>query len=182
MMKNEVTDQYVLDTLQRTISRMSSSRDFFLEKFQHLTETLQAKHPNDVQLVKCVFAGSLRTNKFAQAAKMASKLANNFGEPKQILSQIQLLYMDSQHGGSPMSLQFAIVFADKYLASLAEQPSTNFGNLYLKLMLAKKDFDKSESFLTKYDTTFRLWLEKAVWQLRIKYAKGMITETLDHLE
>jgi len=35
---------------------------------------------------------------------MASKLANNFGEPEQLLSQIQLLYMDSQSGGSPMSL------------------------------------------------------------------------------
>jgi hypothetical protein len=82
-----------------------------------VTESLQSKNPNDVELVKCVFAGSLRTNKFSQAAKMASKLANNFSEPKQILSQIQLLYMDSQNGGSPMSLQFAIVFADKYLAA-----------------------------------------------------------------
>ena len=62
-----------------------------------------------------------------------------------------------------MSLQFAIVFADKYLASLTEQPSTNFGNLYLKLMLAKKDFEKAESFLEKHGSTFRLWLEKAVW-------------------
>lgn len=27
--KNEITDQYVLDTLQRTITRMSSSRELF---------------------------------------------------------------------------------------------------------------------------------------------------------
>ena len=113
---------------------------------------------------------------------MASKLANNFGEPKQILSQIQLLYMDSQSGGSPMSLQFAIVFADKYLAALTEQPSTNFGNLYLKLMLAKKDFDKAEAFLSNHGSTYRLWIEKAVWQLRIKYAKGLIEDSMDHLE
>jgi hypothetical protein len=78
--------------------------------------------------------------------------------------------MDSQSGGSPMSLQFAIVFADKYLAALTESPSTSFGNLYLKLMIAKKDFVKAEAFLTNHGATFRLWLEKAVWQLRIKYA------------
>lgn len=73
-----------------------------------------------------------------------------------------------------MSLQFAIVFADKYLAASTEQPSTSFGNLYLKLMLAKKDFDKAEAFLEKHGATYRLWVEKAVWQLRIKYAKGLV--------
>lgn len=82
--------------------------------------------------------------------------------------------MDSQSGGSPISLQFAIVFAEKYLATLPEQPSTNFGNLYLKLMLAKKDFDKAEAFLEKHESTYRLWVEKAVWQLRIMYARGKI--------
>jgi hypothetical protein len=38
--KNEITDQYVLDTLQRTITRMSSSRELFLEQFQLVTESL----------------------------------------------------------------------------------------------------------------------------------------------
>lgn len=49
-------------------------------------------------------------------------------------------------------------------------------------MLAKKDFDKAEAFLEKYGLTYRLWVEKAVWQLRIKYAKGLIQESMDHLE
>ena len=38
--KNEITNQYVLDTLQRTITRMSSNRELFLEKFQLVTEFL----------------------------------------------------------------------------------------------------------------------------------------------
>ena len=38
--KNEITDQYVLDTLQRTITRMSSGRELFLEQFQLVTEYL----------------------------------------------------------------------------------------------------------------------------------------------
>jgi len=49
-------------------------------------------------------------------------------------------------------------------------------------MIAKKDFEKAEAFLTKHGATFRLWLEKAVWKLRIKYEKGMISDSLDHLE
>ena len=31
--KNEISDQYVLDTLHRTVSRMSSNRELFLERF-----------------------------------------------------------------------------------------------------------------------------------------------------
>jgi hypothetical protein len=49
-------------------------------------------------------------------------------------------------------------------------------------MLAKKDFDKAEAFLVKFGSTYRLWIEKAVWELRIKYAKGLIEESMDHLE
>ena len=81
-----------------------------------------------------------------------------------------------------MSLQFAIVFADKYLAAQKEEVNTSFGNLYLKLMIAKKDFGKAEAFLENHGSVFHLWLEKAVWQLRIKYAKGQIEETMNQLE
>ncbi len=33
IVKNEISDQYVLDTLHRTVSRMSSNRELFLERF-----------------------------------------------------------------------------------------------------------------------------------------------------
>ena len=84
-----------------------------------MIEELQAMNPADKELVKSVFEGSLRNNQFEKAAKMASQLLNKFKEPRYALIQVQLLYMDHVNGGSPMSLQFAIAFAEKYLATLA---------------------------------------------------------------
>jgi len=45
-----------------------------------------------------------------------------------------------------------------------------FSNLYLKLLLAKKDFAKAEAYLDKYRSTFMLWVEHGHWLLQI--AKG----------
>ena len=53
-----------------------------------------------------------------------------------------------------MSLQFAIVFAEKYLAALTQDPPMSFSNLYLKLVIAKKDFEKATAYLEKYRSTF----------------------------
>lgn len=56
-----------------------------------------------------------------------------------------------------MTLQFAIAFADKYLNSLVlkkEKPQMHFNNLYLKLLLAKKDFGKAEAYLELYKDSF----------------------------
>lgn len=53
-----------------------------------------------------------------------------------------------------MGLQFAIAFADKYLASLQETPPTYFSNLYLKLLVTKKEFTKAEAYLAKYESCF----------------------------
>jgi len=69
-----------------------------------------------------------------------------------------------------MSLQFAIAFAEKYLSALKEAPPMFFSNLYLKLLLAKKDFAKAEAYLDKYRSTFMLWVEHGHWLLQI--AKG----------
>jgi len=49
---------------------------------------------------------------------MASQLFNKFKEPRYALIQVELLYMDHVNGGSPMSLQFSLAFAEKYLATL----------------------------------------------------------------
>ncbi len=49
-----------------------------------------------------------------------------------------------------MSLQFAIAFADKYLNALKDAPPMYFSNLYLKLVVEKKDFTKAEAYLEKY--------------------------------
>ena len=48
--------------------------------------------------------------------------------------------------------------------------------------MAKKDFDKAEEFLDKHGESFRLWLERAIWRLRLKYARGDITESMKQLE
>jgi len=52
---------------------------------------------------------------------MSSKMVNVFDEPSFALAQIQCLYMDSQKylggTGSPISLQFAVAFAEKHMAA-----------------------------------------------------------------
>jgi len=47
-----------------------------------------------------------------------------------------------------------------------------FSNLYLKLVLKKKDFAKAEAYLDKYSATFKQWVEKSMWHLRIEHGKG----------
>ncbi len=54
-----------------------------------------------------------------------------------------------------MALQFAIIFAEKYLTNLKDKkPEMFFSNLYLKLLLAKKDFAKAETYIQTYSSTF----------------------------
>jgi hypothetical protein len=51
-----------------------------------------------------------------------------------------------------MSLNFAVAFAEKYLANLKEQvPPTYFSNLWLRLLINKKDFAKALQYLEKED-------------------------------
>ena len=59
--------------------------------------------------------------------------------------------MDSQKNlggsGNLLSIQFAMSFADKYLNNHKTEGTLYFAKLYLKLLLAKKDFDKARSFI-----------------------------------
>lgn len=48
----------------------------------------------------------------------------------------------------------------------------SFSNLYLKLVIAKKDFAKAEAYLEKYRSTFQLWVEHGNWLLRIHHGRG----------
>ena len=113
---------------------------------------------------------------------MAAKLANNFSDSSYVLPQIQLLYMDNVNGGSPMSLQFAIVFAEKYLASLKEAPQMYFNNLYLKLLLRKEEFAKAEAYIEKYAETFPVWVEKGTWLARTHHGKKDLEVLMNQLE
>ena len=113
-------DHYLLDTIQRTASRMVEGQTF-LAKYLELIEYLQGKNPQDKELTFTLYEGSLKNNKYAKAAKMAAKMVQSFGESSFSLPQVQCLYMDSQPwlGGtsSPISLQLAVAFAEKYMAA-----------------------------------------------------------------
>ncbi len=82
--------------------------------------------------------------------------------------------MDSQKWlggtGSPISLQLAIAFAEKYMAANQGEGDeklpvpVSFAKLYLKLLLAKRAFEKAQNFLTKEGpTSFDLWVERRQW-------------------
>ena len=109
---------------------------------------------------------------------MAAKMVQIFKEPQFALPQVQCLYMDSQKwlGGtaSPISLQLAIAFAEKYMAANQGEGDdkspvpVSFAKLYLKLLLAKKDFAKAQTFLSEEGPrSFDLWVERRSWQLRL---------------
>lgn len=57
----------------------------YAKRYLEVIEELQAKNPTDRELVKSVYEGSLRNNKFEKAAKMASQLNNKFKETKYCL-------------------------------------------------------------------------------------------------
>jgi len=117
----------------------------FLEKYFETVEKLQGRNPDDKELTFTLYEGSLKHNKFAKAAKMAAKMAKDFNEPSFILPQVQCLYMDSQKwlGGtqSPISLQLAVAFAEKYMKTNQERNQesaaipVSFSKLYLKILL-----------------------------------------------
>lgn len=161
-----ITDRYVHDTLIRTCAQMQHRADYQL-RYLEVAETLQTKNPKDSALVKSVYEGALRSNKFDKAAKMASKMLNNFGDASYCLIQIELLYLDFTTKGTAMSLQFAVAFAEKYLSALTTPPSMSFSNLYLKLLVAKKDYDKAQDYILKHAATFLLWVEQGIWELKI---------------
>ena len=49
----------------------------------------------------------------------------------------------------------------------------HFSKLYLKLLLAKKAYDKASEFLTgEGSRSFELWVERRTWQLRIWLESG----------
>lgn len=123
-------------------------------RYLEVAEALQTKNPKDSALVKSVYEGALRSNKFDKAAKMASKMLNNFGDSSFCLIQIELLYLDYSQKGTLMSLQFAVAFAEKYLNALKTPPTMSFSNLYLKLLISKKEFQKASEYILKYQTTF----------------------------
>jgi len=48
-----------------------------------------------------------------------------------------------------------------------------FSKLYLKLLLAKKDFAKAQNFLeTEGKRSFELWLDQRAWQVQILFQSG----------
>ena len=82
--------------------------------------------------------------------------------------------MDSQKqlGGtqSPISLQLAVAFAEKYMAANRPEgdnpdpPPVSFSKLYLKLLLAQKAYPKAQEFLSgEGGRSFELWVEKRTW-------------------
>ena len=117
MQKTNCTDMLVHSELTRSVASLAF-RNEVMNKYLEVVEYLLGQNPKDKEVVMAVYESSLRCNKFDKAAKMAAKLVNNFQEPKFVLAQVQLLYMDSINGGNPMSLTFAIAFCEKYLAGL----------------------------------------------------------------
>ncbi len=171
MEQHNITDRYVHDTLIRTCAQMEHRAEYQL-RYLEVAEALQLKNPKDSALVKSVYEGALRSNKFDKAAKMASKMLNNFGDSSFSLIQIELLYLDYTHKGTQMSLQFAVAFAEKYINALKTPPPMSFSNLYLKLLIARKEYDKAADYIVKYSATFQLWVERGIWELKILHSRG----------
>lgn len=71
MQKSNITDRHVHDTLLRITSSMQHRADY-QKRYLEVIDDLQSKNPTDRELVKSVYEGSLRNNKFEKAAKMAS--------------------------------------------------------------------------------------------------------------
>lgn len=67
-------DHFVLDTLHRTIIRMTDSNHFQDQYLTLLTQLVQ-NNPNDKELVFAMYEAALGRNKHAVAAKMATKMA-----------------------------------------------------------------------------------------------------------
>ena len=92
-----------------------------MAKYLEIVEHLQGRNTDDKELTFTLYEGSLMNNKFAKAAKMAGRMVQAFNEPSFSLPQVQCLYMDSQKWlggtGSPISLQLAVAFAEKYMAA-----------------------------------------------------------------
>jgi len=76
-----------------------------------------------------------------------------FQEPQYSLVQVQCLYMDGRteftgKPAMPMTLQFAQAFAEKHLAKCGEKPPKNFVDMYLKILLERKEFEKALALMT----------------------------------
>ena len=100
--------------------------------------------------------------------------------------------MDSQKwlggSGSPISLTIGSALAEKYLKSKQEQNEEKapipqfFTKIYLKLLIAKKDFTEALEFLKNEGyRSFDLWLEEKMWRLKIQLAQDSTEDILKTL-
>ena len=48
----------------------------------------------------------------------------------------------------PMTLQFAQAFAEKHLVKCGDKPEKNFVDMYLKILLERKEFEKALALMT----------------------------------
>lgn len=153
---------------------------------------MHGKNPKDKELTHSLYTGSLMNGQFATAAKMASKMVQLFDEPSFALPNIELLFIDSQKwlggSGNQISLSLAVAFAEKYMAAQQKQNEVGapipayFSKLYLKLLLAKKDFAKAQSFLeSEGKRSFELWLDQRAWQVQIFFQSEQIDKACQEL-
>jgi len=150
--EQSLVDHHLLDTFKQTTSTMQDG-NLFMAKYLEIVEMLHTTNPDDKELTYTVYEGSLQNNRFAKAAKMAARMVQSFSEHSFALPQVQCLYMDSQKwlGGtqSPISLQLAIAFAEKFMNACQERNVSDapipvsFSKLYLKLLLAQKAYQKA---------------------------------------
>lgn len=82
----------------------------------------------------------------------------------------------------------AIALAEKYMKKKQEQNEEEapipqyFTKLYLKMLVAKKDFDKAMEFLQgEGKRSFDLWVEQRMWALRIYIESDQTEKAIQEL-
>jgi CRISPR/Cas system-associated endonuclease/helicase Cas3 len=71
--RDNLVDQYLLETLTRTTAQMKE-REFFSGQYLKLIEHLLVGHPQSQELTFTMYDGALKNNDFGVAAKMAGKM------------------------------------------------------------------------------------------------------------
>eukprot|EP00347_Sterkiella_histriomuscorum_P023059 403336110 len=182
ILESKINDQQLLEQADVIMQEIGC-----YEKLLVLREKLQQLNPNDKQTAIKLFTQYTFMNEYQKMSGMANKIAMSFQEKEFALYSIQALYMLSQtKGASPMSIDLALAFIEKqrqthYKDDIQPSVPQYFVQLYFKILLAKKQFDKALEYLNQHEQSFGMILDKRRLVYQLKYKQGDIIGVIQEL-
>ena len=170
ILETNLSDQPLLEMLDQILNEIAC-----YDKLLYLREQLAAKNPSEQTLATKLFQLYTYANDYQKMSSKAIQLEKSQGNPDYGLHSIEALYLNSQvKGASPFLLNLAVGYLEKQKqAREAQGPLPQyFVQLYVKVYLAKGEYERVIEFLDKNEASFGMLIEKRKLMVKTLMKKG----------